>query len=203
MKLSSLTCFWVISIQKNFVTATFFTLKLKLPVYQIPSLKVTRLKTDVEFVTKVTIPVCVKYFKAKDSPKITRKLKETGNLARVKDLTKSTSDYQESFILSWIESAAQMSMEVKEVQSVSKARGPSPHHMWLLQIRQETFQHPEWGGILWQKREFRRRWSYLSTSFASLSFHLRNLVYHGTWVGSLRCRKLVMKDVQQAAWLYV
>ena len=44
-----------------------------------------------------------------------------------------------------------MSMEVKEVQSVSKARGPSPHHMWLLQIRQETFQHPEWGGILWQK----------------------------------------------------
>ena len=61
MKLSSLTCFWVISIQKNFVTATFFTLKLKLPVYQIPPLKVTTLKTDVEFVTKVTILVRVKY----------------------------------------------------------------------------------------------------------------------------------------------
>ena len=93
MKLSLVTCFWVISIQKNFVTATFFTLKLKLTVYQIPPLKVTRLQTDVEFVTKVTIPVCVKYFKAKDLPKISRKLKETGNLARVKDLTKSTSDY--------------------------------------------------------------------------------------------------------------
>ena len=48
---------------KEFCYCHFFTLKLKLPVYQIHPL--TRLKTDVEFVTKVTILFCVKYFMAK------------------------------------------------------------------------------------------------------------------------------------------